>query len=290
MLLSSIPRLFRFTELTDDSASTTARPNTTRLKTWLSAVSAQVSNYLNRDVELKTYTEYFDYDPTKMEYGLQGIPVQFILSLYQDSTGQYTGSESLLDDSWYTLGRLGRSFSLLYPLVSIYPWRRRTLRIMYLGGLASDPVRSTFIITTPVAPFSLGNFVTGQLSGAVGICRQVNPTEFIVENLSGTFKIGETVVGSSTEFSNPITDVSATITGITSQSLAESYPEIVTATEMQIRYMKTHRDDFENIETMKDGTRRRTPGQRRGSVDPYAELQPDVKALLDEHVRLWIGD
>jgi hypothetical protein len=63
---------------------------------------------------------------------------------------------------------------------------------------------------------------------------------------------------------------------VTLRCLAEAYPDIVTACELELRYIHDHRNDFENQSTLKGQTSRRDM-----SVD--YNLVPEVRSMIDKY-------
>jgi hypothetical protein len=129
------------------------------------------------------------------------------------------------------------------------------LRAIYAGGLAYHGTQSLFtcVIT---GTWNVGNFCKGSTSEAVGIVKAVTATTLTIENLYGIFEAGETLTEYTTE-ALTTSDATATLTTITRQSLAESYPDIIRAAEMQVRYMFKHKDDYELTSTSKDAKNQR---------------------------------
>lgn len=283
MYLSSLERLLRYTGTKDDRTSD--KKNVGQLMVQLSAVSAKVEKYCNRSFELKTDTEYFSYRPERLELFLSRIPVASITSIKTDGTGQFNGSESTLDTTQYTTGRLGRSVILLYPIYFIYPWREKTIQINFTGGLAAHAVNSVFAISAPATAFTVGFYVFGSLSYACGIVRAASSSSITIENLYGIFQIGDVLSEAGGETGAAVTGAASTITAITSQSLAESDPSICQAVDMEIRFLLEHKSDFENEQTHKDGSRR-----RRGDKDHVYDLQPEARAMLSDYQRIYMGE
>jgi hypothetical protein len=152
--------------------------------------------------------------------------------------------------------------------------------------MAAHPVQSTFAVSSPTGTWTAGEYVVGGTSGAHGKVVSATGTpvsSIVVANLYGVFEASETITEYDTESSQGSEDGTATIDSITAQSLAEAYPDITRACEMQIRYMWKHKHDFENNTTSPEGTVRRNPEEAEG------ELQPEVKALLRRHQRLTLA-
>lgn len=278
MLLTSMRRARMFCAGAQSDPVSDTLSNNRLLASWLSSVSQMVENYLNRDIHIQAYTEYFDVLYGKIEYFLPAIPVITLTDVYHDNTGLWTGGESECSNPY--IGKDNRSIVLRYTL----PWMcKKGLRVRYTGGLAYHAVNSEFILTTGSGTFTVGNYVKGSTSGAIGVVVSYTlaTKTLVVENYYGVFQAGETINTYTDE--EGLTSAVATdvIASISKQSLAEAYPAIVTATELQLRYMWRHTTDFENAGTNKDGTT-----LRRGSETGALPLQPEAINLLGEYRRL----
>jgi hypothetical protein len=271
MLLSSYDRLLIYTGRTDDLE--TKR----RLISILAAISARIEDYLNRDLELTTYTEYFDVEPGVMEYFPRATPIQTITSIYADQFGQFTGTEFALSD--YYIGAKGTSFVLRFPQIEA----RRGIRLIHVAGEAADPVTSTFTMTgVSVGGFTLGKYVVGSLSNAVGVVKASATSPLQVSTLYGIFKVGETLTEYAEEACTNATGISGTLSAITSASLSQVRPAIVQACEVECRYWDRYKFDFDAASVTKSGYTRR---DRYATADSYS-LQPETRALLDPYRRI----
>jgi hypothetical protein len=229
---------------------------------------------LNRDLELTTHTEYFDVEPGVLEYFPRATPIQSITSIYADSTGLFTGSEYALTD--YYIGSQGTSIVLRRPPIEA----RRGLRLIHVAGEAADPVISTFVMTgVSVAGFTLGKYVVGSLSNAVGVVKASATSPLQVATLYGTFKAGETLTEYTDEEGNTATGTIGTLDSISSLSLAQKKPAIVQACEIECRYWDKHKFDFVAATITKEGVMKRGP-------DIRYDLQPETKSLLEPHRRV----
>lgn len=276
MNLTSINRMLRY--LDDHQGNTLIDSVTARrtLTNWITSVSSRIEQYMNRTAHLQQYTQYFDSTPTRTIYYPDALPIAQLTSVHSDASGLFNGSESSIVDAIINSDRC----SIVIPSSLGYE-REKSLRVVYTGGLAVHAVNSLFAFDpdTLQGSFTLGSFVMGQISGAVGIVASEPSSErFTIENLWGIFEDGETVVRTTTEGGTATSTDSIVIDSIISQSLVEAYPDIVTAVEMQIRYNWKHKHDFENNATSPDGESRR-------SFDTDYDLQPETKAMLAKHVR-----
>lgn len=288
MLLTSIRRL-RSYYAGSGVAPLTASANVDRMLNWWNdAVSEMIEGYLNRWLLLSTYTEYFDVMMEKTEYFLKGIPVvsfpgddpthNIYGCVYIDRLGLWAGNEAPLMN--YYIGKDSRSIVIAKTL----PWAaKKALRVQYTGGLATHGTQSVYVMNTNVA-FTAGMYIIGQTSGATAyVISYVSGTKTLTaETLFGKFIAGETVNAYTDEGGTTAILVTTTIASITSQSLAESYPSITRAAEIQIRYNYTHQKDFENMSSQRDGTTQRW----RGSVGESSQLVPEAEHLLSQFRRM----
>lgn len=273
--LSSLERLRRYIEL-EDSVS-----NNRFLTNFLLSTSKNIQRFLNRELKIQSYTEYFDVETPGLNYYPKGYPVSSITSLYADSTGLYDGSEYLLTD--YYIGSRERSIVIDYPITPA----QKGLRAIYTGGLAVHGTQSVLALTGVGGTFTKNKFVTGSLSGSIGIIvNTTTATPITVETLMGEWEVGDVLTSQSTEGSSTnLPGVTGTVSEITSKSLVESNPEIVQACEMQVRYDWKHKDDYENAGVNKDSTSFMKPDKALNYSGLY-QLRPEVRSLLMSHRRI----
>ena len=160
------------------------------------------------------------------------------------------------------------------------------IRYTYTGGLTAHATQSIYILSG-VTGLVAEQYIEGQSSMAVGKIKLVNGTAVSIEVLIGRFQVLETLKAYATcDLSGPISAFSGvTIVSATRLCLAEAHPLIVKATEIEIRFMKQHKLDFENTKTGKDGTDRRQSS--KNNAIEY-ELQPESEALLYRYKRLTV--
>jgi len=249
-----------------------------RFLTLISSVSNRVENFLNRTLELKSYTEFRDSLPNTVEYFLQGVPITSITSVHEDNTGLFSGSETAETD--FYIGKEFTSIVLDSPVVPA----KKGLRFIYTGGLAVSGVQSTYVLSSEGSPALVkDNFVIGGDSLTQGKVVSKTGTTIVIEVLYGVFEVGEIIQGHTSEGTNDIiSGATATLDSVTTLSLAESFPDIVEATELEIRYMDDHKSDFENVATSKAGTSRGSLLNRDSDRAEY-DLLPEVRSLLTPH-------
>jgi hypothetical protein len=251
--------------------------NRNRYMSWIPVISNRVTNFLDREIELTTHTEYHDSEVGRLEYWIRGYPISSITSVKSDTTGLFTGSET--DESNYYIGQDSNSIVLDLPITPT----KRGLEFVYIGGLANHGTQSVFVISGAGSePFAAGVYAEGQTSKALGIVVSLSGTTLTIEVLYGVFQSGEEIKGKTTWDGTSYTaNQEATIASVTSRSLAESYPDIVMATELELRYMESHRSDYENESTLKGQT------SRKDMTKDY-NLVPEVRGILQPYRKMTI--
>lgn len=275
MLLSSYQRLRRYLGESDGSYLTDNIYNKRNITNWIAAVSMAIENYCGRRFHIESRTEYFTVDYDVRRYYVDAPPISTITSVYEDSSGLFDGStESELSD--YFTDEHGQAIVLDQSLEYISP---KAVRVIYTGGLAYHGTRTTLVVDDCSA-FTADNYVIGATSGATGIVVSAATTALVVENLFGVFEASETLTEYSDEEGNSATGESCVVASISQQSLAEAYPDIVMACEMQVRFMRQHQYDYENQGRVQDGTTlRRSPTSR------ILSLEPEVVAMIEHYKR-----
>lgn len=279
LLVTSYERLRRYLSDERDTPITDSQYLKRELTDWMSSVTRSFEKYLNRSFLTKAYTEYFDATPQKQRYYPRGTPISSITSAYYDMRGLYSGtSESQIDDdTGYIIGAESNSVYITNGFGFSNP---KGLRLVYTGGFAYHGTRSTFVITTGNA-FTTNYFVLGNTSGAMGIVISRDTKTLVLDNLRGAFEAGETITEYTTESADAATTVTDVIASITYQSLAEAYPDITIAAQMQIRYMFKHKDDFELVGSTRDAT-----NLRRNNERPELRFIAEVVNMLAPYRRM----
>lgn len=277
MYLSSLRRLRMYCAGEAESPISNTVQNNRQLTLWLAATSRQIENYCGREFEIKERTEYHDIEYAKIEYWVKAYPIRDLVDVYEDSAGLWDGSESEIDDCF-----TGMNDNSVVLGSSLEYTAKKALRIVYTGGLAYHPVKSTFAMAT-VKTWTAGKYVIGSTSGAVGLVVSSSTYYLIVENYYGIFEKGETLTEYTNEDGTSATGISSTISTIQKQSLCEAYPDLVIACEAQIRYQWRHMTDFENAGTDREGnTIRRTQQETRKY--PFVD---EVLDILEPYRRIW---
>lgn len=253
MLLTSIRRVRTHVMGMQSPPLTTSNDNDRLLKMWIVTVSRMIERYLDRELEIGAYTEYFTLSSRRKQFWTKATPIITLTDVYVDLEGLFTGRESIIPlcfvDEYQT--------SVRFPYAYWMEWTGvKSIRVRYTGGLAYHAVNSVFTMAAaPTGAWAAGKYVAGASSGACGVVvgYDAGTLALTVENYYGAFTAGETLNQTDAENSGSAT-ASAAIAAIARQSLAEVAPEIVSAAEAQIRYMWKHTSDFENVGSVKDGT------------------------------------
>jgi hypothetical protein len=271
--LSSLTRLRSYIGV-DNTAT-----NNLVLNQLLLASSRNIQKYLDRELELKSRTEYFDVDAAKLSYFPKATPITVITSIYSDSSGEYSGSEAELDD--YYIGSCSDSIVLSYPVQCA----EKGLRLIYTGGLAAHGTNSTLVLSSVAGTFTADKYIRGATSGSIGrILATTTATPLTVETLQGVWEAGEAITSQTDLGGADLPGISATIVSITA-SLVEVAPEITAACEMQCRYDWKHRNDYETAGTNKDSTTFRR-NEKTLDYSGLFLLMPEVRSMLNGQRRI----
>lgn len=288
-MLSSLTKLSKYTGLSI-SGGNDALGNRARLLSWQAACSAKIESLCNRSFIIESRTEYFNTGARQRSYFPKAYPIVSITSVKADSMGMFDGdSEYTLQSATdYHVGIDSLWLDLLVPVAAA----NRGLQLVYTGGLAYHEVRSTFTVGSISGTPAAGNWCTNATGTAVGIVRSFASTTLVVENVYGVFRVDDVLSFAAKEDSlfdalgavssqGVISGVAATITVITQQSLAEAYPALERAMEVEARYMAKHQLDFENVSTMNDQTQRRQSTVFQRGFD----VQPETLSLCGGFIR-----
>jgi len=253
--LSSYERMRRYLGDDDRQAITASVYKRRELLTWINSVSDAIERYLDRTLLIDDYTEYFRVRFGQTEFFPKAPPITAITSVYEDPLGLWdTTNEAEIDDP--IIGHF--SNSVIIPDTLAFEVMKG-VRIIYTGGMAYSGVQSVFTVTDATA-FTSGKFIVGTTSGALGIVRGGVTTALTVEVLGGKFTT-EAITEYTTEDESDATAITDTISAVAQQSLAESYPAIVQACEIQVLHMYKEKQTLELITQSRDGSsvRRQQP-------------------------------
>lgn len=249
--------------------------------------SQNVETHLRREgsIQLTSRVKYFSPSLGQRSFALPAYPVSSITSVYTDSTGLYTGDETLLASTQYLVSEDGRTLILTadpainYNMPGVYT---KSLKVTYTGGLASTPVISSW--TKSASSFTVGKYIQGGTSGAIGKITATASGTISYESYSGVFEASETITEYTTytiDLSDgglsAATGVTATLTAVTTQCLAEAYPDLSTTTEFYVDYLFRNRHDSDSVQIIGDGG-----AQRSSNADLKNDFfaTPMIRSLL----------
>ena len=236
-----------------------------RLTRWISSISSRIEMFLNRELELKSRIQFFDSGPGQLEYFTDAYPITTITKVESDWEGLY---DSPTDETDFFPGRNEDAVILDVPVTPA----KRGLRITYIGGISEHGVNSEY---TMASSLTAGKFLFGVTSGAAGFVI-TGGTSAVIEVLYGVFDAGEnTQQYDEEDLVNTFGSV-IVLTTKDKESLAEINPDIVEATELEIRYMNDHRSNFENDSTVKGAT-------KRANFTEEYNLLPQTRSLLSKY-------
>ncbi len=296
LMLSSVERMAFY--LSEDPGkgrvgginSDTPQQRRTRanLITWAQTISTSFENYLNRELLIGERTEYFDVINGGLTYFVRAVPVIEFLSVQNDATGQFSGSEwTLTHGQDYYLSSTGNNlqiwFDLLIPVA-------RGLKVTYVGGLAYHAVNSTFTVSGVTGADNVvpGRYAYGDTSEAIGKVVSYNDTTkaLVLESINGIFMAGESLTFQSAIYAQDIATTGATILTIDRQSLVEQFPDLNQAMQIELRYMNKHQMNFED--TSAGGVQGSTYRHTEGDYRPYT-FQPETLGILNRYRRFLVG-
>ncbi len=102
---------------------------------WVNAASDYIESEVDRKLKSQIITEYQHGRRTNILL-LKQYPVTSITSFYEDSTGKFSGNETLIDPSEYTIGE--DSNSLIY-VNRFFPSGYGNLKVVYVAGFNVVP-------------------------------------------------------------------------------------------------------------------------------------------------------
>lgn len=251
MLLTSLKRM-KFT------LNIQGTSNDAKLTQLISTVSKRIEHYCKRAFKKMSYTQDFNPTPGQMVFRPKAYPIESITSLYSDPSGNYSGSQALIDSSSYLISDDQRTFIIKqitpsnhihiteYGYSFAFP---KSIRATYIGGLADHAVNEELTVSGGSGTITVSTLTSavGEDSGAVAYVKTYTSAateELVLENLYGEFEPGETItIGAATRV---IVSKDNTI-------LANDSIDLVTACELQVRYMWKNYDSFEMGSVSKDG-------------------------------------
>ena len=129
---------------------------------------------------------------------------------------------------------------------------------------------------------TVGNFLLGSSSDAMGIIKAYSATSITVEMLQGIFDSSETISEYDNEECTGTPEQTATLDSVTTASLSDTYPIIVRAAEIQIRWCWQQKTEFGLTNSSRDGQVQR---RDRARNDGDTQLIEEVQSLLTPYRR-----
>jgi hypothetical protein len=275
----------------------------------IGASSAAICRHLRRldqddldGIQRRRRVEYFSPVPGELIFFPAAYPfvAADIESLSIDAYGQYGGSEQNLASTSYVVTEGGRAIAIRILPTLPAPWHSlsvmssglpttpNALRLIYVGGLAEDPVVSTWTKSADVGGTGqAGNYWRGKTSRSVAYAKAWAAGAASLEVLSGVFEEGEDVeefagwkFARSQGGPEEPTGVTATLTTCTSRCLAESQPALVEGCEMQARFLHKNRDTLDTITVSTDGGTRVS----RADLKNKYGLVPEIEWVLGQYI------
>lgn len=235
----------------DDGDESYSYQKQRRLTNLIQQMSLKIERYLNFKLDIQERTEYHDVEYGQFQFFTKAFPVISIDSVHEDTSGVWDGSGTEISD--VAIGK--DNFSVLLPIRLFYTGSK-AIKVVYTGGMAYSGTDSTFTVGD-TTDWGAGKFCIGSSSSAYGIVSSVaDGTTLVVQNLQGIFTQGETISQYTEENPDDRNSASAStsIVSIDKQSLAESYPDLVLACEMEVNYHFAHVNNYQDISMSRDGT------------------------------------
>lgn len=274
MKLTSYERMRRYLAGEGNADLTDNVYNKRDLQQQIAGVSALIENTLAREIEYKYREEYLDIlDKNQEIFFVKAYPIASISYCQYDSSGYHISTPTVLTADEYYIGA-SEDYIQIDTVRGFET--KRALKIGYTGGLAMHGYISQYTIASVSGSVVPDTFVIGQSSGAGGIVRAVDGAVIETEILYGVFDEGESLHFHANEDESDISGVTATLQNKDTLCLAESYPAITLAAEIETRYRWKHKHDYENISTNKDSTNRR--------IENRYSLQPEAMHLLSKYI------
>lgn len=223
------------------------------LRGQISAISNRLENYLKRHIQIAVRTQQLYVEPMSRRYFLRAAPVYSTTGTEQKPGG---ASITVAANATITYDPL-RDFSSDPEDVLTYYIRNEegniefdfpinytgyrnpgAVKVTYYGGLAYTLDQLATTSLSHSGTISVGDTVTGSLSGAVGtVLAYTQDATITVRVLSGSFQVGENFVsGANTAVFTALTAVG--------EPLCMAYPELVEACNMEVAWW------FQRRETM----------------------------------------
>jgi hypothetical protein len=244
------------------------------LVNWIAVVSQQIAQYCDRNFLIGDYVEYFDVEYGKNRFPVMAFPIVSITQLQEDPSGLFSlTTAATISDSEYFPDVAKASVSLYRPL----PYTAsHALQISYNGGLSTSAANTVLAITGSSGSMTVGNFLYGATSAALGIIRAYSATAITVEMLQGVFDAAESLTEYADEACTSASRT-ATLASVTTPSLNDTYPVIVRAAEMQVRLNWKGKTQFGFQSASRDGSVTKDTAPRDGGA---TQMMKEVESML----------
>lgn len=268
----------------------------------ISAGSKRIANWLKRAypngdaaLALLSREEFFSPTPGQLDFYPVAYPIAEIEALHYDFTGKYAGQEVEIPADNYLISDDLRSIHLInFPALDQLqrqtqtpPVAQRGVRATLTAGLAVHPTLSIRAITPIATAMTVGNYVQGVLSGAIGYLIATSTTSISFELLSGVPQQGETVTeydgwtfGLETSGPGTSTGKTAVLGAATQRSLAETHPDLVEAAEAHVDWSRRNRLDPENVIITREGVNKMSAADMQKDFFSI----PYIRDLLDTYL------
>lgn len=272
MQLTSYERMRRYISDANGSILADNAKNKRDLLSIIGGVSATIEKELRRETHIEERTKYLDMEYERREYFLPAYPVMSISMVSIDLDAKFDSTTYELTTDEYAIGCDSNSLIIMEPPNLQY--ENRSMKVVYTGGLAYDPVKSIFAVGSVSGVFTEGTYAIGQTTYAVGLVRSVSGTAYTTEVLYGIFEVGETIKNHTLEDGSDTSSTSAVILSKTQTALCEAYPDLALAAEMQVRLYWSHKYDFEYSNFTKDSSTKRMTSESGLLPEVEDKLQP----------------
>jgi len=237
------------------------------------------------------YTGGMAYHGTQSVFGIGSSSGSWAVGKFATTSGGYCAKVVAVDtsknfiklDNLYGLPQIG---DILIEQDSEFVKGSSTGLATITDASDEDYTKIHFALNSVVGTFTVGKYVKGLSSGCVGQIVAVGSNCISVQwyyfgSASNFFIEGEAIQEQDDYLNIGTSDASAILTAFIARALCEVAPQIVTACEIEMRYVMKHQFDFENQGTYKEQT------SRRPDKFDYV-LQPETIALLDPYRRYLI--
>lgn len=275
MLLTTYDRVVRFLGVnTEDGVSTQEQA---RIGSWIQSVSSKIEAYINTSIAITTYSETHDWHYNSCTLAPYNTPVSAVAQLYYDETSTFsTDTQTEITD--YAIVNHGTQIKINSPV----PVGAATVYIEYDAGLANTPATLRVVMVGDASDLVVNSFAVCDQTKALGIVRAASAFDVLIEVMYGEFCLTNSIAFYRTEVDNKYSTNS--IASITETPLCLSNPDIVSAAEMEIRFMYDRQYSLEHSDNNKEGVSYQTATLLRNSS---YDLLPQTRSMLEQYKR-WV--